>query len=60
MEVTAMRLLLVGDDGTVLGEVDQVEAYDLTKPVACADLIDWLMRLREQAGVGAEGVWLVR
>lgn len=34
-----MKLLLVDDDGTVLDSIDDLEQYDLSKPLAMADLL---------------------
>lgn len=35
-----MRLLLVNDNGEVVGSIDNAEEYDLNKTAAAADLIN--------------------
>lgn len=40
-----MRLMLVDDDGSVVETMDDIEEYDLSKPVASASIIHWIQRV---------------
>jgi len=44
-----VKLILVADDGTVLDAIEDVEEYDLSRPMARADLIDQIQTLVMQA-----------
>jgi hypothetical protein len=52
-----MKLCLINDEGKVVGTLEDVETYDLTKPAAHADIIESIRVFRYAAGIPADGVF---
>lgn len=44
-----MKLMLVNDSGVVVGEIEDIEEYDLTKPMARSELCDEIKQLLDDA-----------
>ena len=50
-----MKLLLVGDDGSVIDALEDIGEYDLEKPMARAVIVEEIQRMLRIAQAKGEG-----